>query len=189
MNTGSAELFSYIRTDGTASFCVFYPEFPDLHIFACESKSIIGKWMREAGTVKINSDLSLFCPVYPSLVIFCFYLIPVDKFTSEFSVDSMKVQSLSARYKRQHLIEVVTHLSNCFCFAREITSSLYPSASKLSPFFFESSNIVCLPAVKADHYLIKLSQNSISINPKLLIFSFRKFVCFLNILSFHNCFN
>src|SRR5664280_1281410 len=120
--------------------------------------------MRKAGTIEIKTYTSFLCPIDPSLKVFWLDLVAVDQFTSEFTINCMKVQSLFPRQKQHHLIEIRSHLFYSFCFSRKIPGRLNATASKNRSGFFKTANIICLPAMKTDIYFIQFGKYFVGIN-------------------------
>ena len=151
---------------------MFNPEFSDLFILAGKCKSVISERMRKTCAVKVKTDFSFLCPVDPALKMFNFNFVTVNKLTTELTINSMKVQPLFPRKHRHYLIKICPHLLYCCCFAGEVSGNLYASAAKFSTSLFKSSDIIGLPAVQADAYLIQLFYYQVSVYAKRSILGF-----------------
>ena len=89
--------------------------------------------------------------------------IAVDFLSAEIAVDGVEVEAVVAREKTEHLLKVLTQLIDAARFAGVVTRH-GKTATERARAFFESDDIIALPAVQRDWSLGQDGESLLDIN-------------------------
>ena len=163
-HSGAAELLAHLGGDHAAALTVLDPKIARAGIRAAQSETIVCFRVRKVGRVEIHADTLTLTPVDPALEVFRLNRIAVDFLSAEIAVDGVEVEAVVAREKTEHLLKVLTQLIDAARFAGVVTRH-GKTATERARAFFESDDIIALPAVQRDWSLGQDGESLFDITP------------------------
>ena len=174
---------THLFCNSTATLCMLYPEVTNTFIRIRKGK-ITTLRMRERSGIEIQLHIIFSCPLYPTFEVSRFYLVTVNKFATEVTIDFMKIQAVSSRNIAGCFQYVLSQFFHITSLARIVSGSL--NASGQCTLCFKSGYIICLPAMQGEGNLLQGVHCFLYIYADSCVTFFCHFIGFLNQFFFHD---
>ena len=145
-----AEYFAEVGADAAGGGAVVDPELTDFFV-AVRKRAVGGERVGEAGWVEIEAvEIERSGPVHPGGEVFWFDGVAFDGFAGEVGVDGVEVEAVATGDEFIDEFQVLAELSERAGFAGIVAGGLDAAAGERGAGFFETADVVALPAVEGD---------------------------------------